>query len=324
MEAQAATRRLRRAQRVLLGERGERDLAEHAVELQAGFEALREYVEEASVRLDGRLAAVERALQGAIAYRSLVRYDAYNEQSGQQSFSIAVLDDTRSGIVLSCIHHREQARVYAKEVRGGAAELARGLRRKRVEHGDDPVGAADVEVERHVALRGPRADIDVAFGRDARAAEIGDRQALDSLVQRLARGGRITLAGFYDAVSFAFPPAFMREAEIRISAQWAPGDLAEARDLGEALRQFGRVDRWRDGHEIDCPGDARLHAVSRKARDLVDAGLAGGQLLPVVFFAAPERGHDAIAGHDDGRTSGVVLCHPATLPRSTAVFYSGA
>ena len=39
------------------------------------------------------------------------------------------------------------------------------------------------------------------------------------------------LAGFYDTVSFAFPPAFMREAEIRIAAQWAAGDLAEARDL---------------------------------------------------------------------------------------------
>lgn len=71
-----------------------------------------------------RLGGVERALQGAIANRALVRYDAYNEQSGQQSFSIAVLDETRSGIVLSCIHHREQARVYAKEVRRGEAELA--------------------------------------------------------------------------------------------------------------------------------------------------------------------------------------------------------
>ncbi len=119
-----ATRRLRRAQRVLLGERGERDLMAHAVELQDAFESLREYVEEVSTRLDMRLGGVERALQGAIANRALVRYDAYNEQSGQQSFSIAVLDETRSGIVLSCIHHREQARVYAKEVRRGEAELA--------------------------------------------------------------------------------------------------------------------------------------------------------------------------------------------------------
>ena len=59
----------------------------------------------------------------------------------------------------------------------------------------------------------------------------GDAQGLDTLIQRLAASGRVTLAGFYETVSFAFPPAFMREVEIRIAAQWAPGDLGEARDL---------------------------------------------------------------------------------------------
>ena len=52
-----------------------------------------------------------------------MRYDAYNELSGRQSMSIALLDDERSGIVLSCIHHRDQARVYGKQVREGRAEL---------------------------------------------------------------------------------------------------------------------------------------------------------------------------------------------------------
>ncbi len=52
-----------------------------------------------------------------------MRYDAYNELSGQQSMSIALLDEQRSGIVLSCIHHRDQARVYAKQVHGGQGEL---------------------------------------------------------------------------------------------------------------------------------------------------------------------------------------------------------
>jgi hypothetical protein len=52
-----------------------------------------------------------------------VRYDAYNELSGRQSVSIALLDEQRSGIVLSCIHHRDQARVYAKQVNGGQGEL---------------------------------------------------------------------------------------------------------------------------------------------------------------------------------------------------------
>jgi hypothetical protein len=37
--------------------------------------------------------------------------------------SIALLDDTQSGIVLTCIHHRDQARVYGKQVRAGQGEL---------------------------------------------------------------------------------------------------------------------------------------------------------------------------------------------------------
>jgi len=116
-------RRLRRAQRLVLGDRGDADLVAHAAAMQEAFEALNEYVEETAVRLDGRLAGVETALHGTIAHRALVRYDAYNELSGQQSMSIALLDDEQSGIVLSCIHHRDQARVYGKQVRGGRGEL---------------------------------------------------------------------------------------------------------------------------------------------------------------------------------------------------------
>ena len=50
---------------------------------------------------------------------------------------------------------------------------------------------------------------------------------LDDLISRLAPGGEVVMAGFYDApLSFVFPPAFMREARIRIAAQWSPPDLA--------------------------------------------------------------------------------------------------
>jgi hypothetical protein len=117
-----AVRRLRASQRVVLGPE-QRDLVAHAAELQRAFEELREYVGEVAERLDERLARVEVELRGTIAHRSLVRYDAYNELSGQQSMSIALLDGTHSGIVLSCIHHRDQARVYAKLLRGGRSEL---------------------------------------------------------------------------------------------------------------------------------------------------------------------------------------------------------
>jgi hypothetical protein len=116
-------RRLRRSQRVVLGDLGARDVVAHAAGMQEAFVALQAYVEDTATRLDGRLAGVESALRGRLAHRALVRYDAYNELSGQQSMSIALLDDEHSGIVLSCIHHRDQARVYGKQVRAGEGEL---------------------------------------------------------------------------------------------------------------------------------------------------------------------------------------------------------
>jgi 3-hydroxyethyl bacteriochlorophyllide a dehydrogenase len=54
----------------------------------------------------------------------------------------------------------------------------------------------------------------------------GDPNLLDGLIARLARGGEIVLAGFYaDRLSFAFPPAFMREARLRVAAEFRPQDL---------------------------------------------------------------------------------------------------
>jgi 3-hydroxyethyl bacteriochlorophyllide a dehydrogenase len=60
----------------------------------------------------------------------------------------------------------------------------------------------------------------------------GDSGLLDTLIQRLAAGGEIVLAGFYSApLSFAFPPAFMREARIRVAAEWREPDLAAVQSL---------------------------------------------------------------------------------------------
>lgn len=116
-------RRLRAAQAAVLGEDGQRDLVAHAAQLEQAFRSLHGYVEDVAARLDERLGTVEARLDGAIAYHGLVRYDAYNEMSGRQSTSIALLDAQRSGVVLSSIHHREQARLYAKLVHDGEGEL---------------------------------------------------------------------------------------------------------------------------------------------------------------------------------------------------------
>jgi hypothetical protein len=115
-------RRLRADQRVLLGDRPTEDLVEHAARIDQEFRSLHAYVGEVAARLDGRLGTAEDRLDHGIAFRGLVRFDAYNEMSGQQSVAIALLDAQQSGLVLSSIHHRDQARLYVKHVVHGEPE----------------------------------------------------------------------------------------------------------------------------------------------------------------------------------------------------------
>jgi hypothetical protein len=115
--------RLRADQRAVLGDRDPRDLVSHAAEIDRDFRSLHAYVEDLAASLQERLGTVEGRLEGAVAHHGLVRYDAYNEMSGRQSTSIALLDGRGSGIVVSSIHHRDQARLYAKQVVEGRGQL---------------------------------------------------------------------------------------------------------------------------------------------------------------------------------------------------------
>lgn len=116
-------RRLRNAQRAVLGETGERDLVAHAQSLHKGFDELRSLVEATFSKLDDRLAGNERSLGRTISRTAVVRYDAYGEMTGRQSSSMALLDDSGTGVVLSSILHREQARMYVKSIREGQSEF---------------------------------------------------------------------------------------------------------------------------------------------------------------------------------------------------------
>lgn len=59
----------------------------------------------------------------------------------------------------------------------------------------------------------------------------GAAALVDALVDRLARGGEIVLAGFYDRIDFAFPPAFMKEVRLTVAAEFAPADVARVAEL---------------------------------------------------------------------------------------------
>jgi 3-hydroxyethyl bacteriochlorophyllide a dehydrogenase len=63
----------------------------------------------------------------------------------------------------------------------------------------------------------------------------GDGSLLNGLISRLAPGGEVVLAGFYkNDLSFAFAPAFMREAHLRVAAQWKKHDLLAVTALVES------------------------------------------------------------------------------------------
>jgi hypothetical protein len=115
-------RAVRRAQATVLGD-GTRDIVAHSAQLNDAFVSLRDYVEEALGRLEDRARASDERIDRAITYRALIRYDAYGEMSGAQSSSFALLDEHRSGIVFSTILHRDQARVYIKEVHEGQSSV---------------------------------------------------------------------------------------------------------------------------------------------------------------------------------------------------------
>ncbi len=60
----------------------------------------------------------------------------------------------------------------------------------------------------------------------------GNGELLNDLIGRISKGGEIVLAGFYkEPLSFAFPPAFMKEARIRIAAEWQKEDMIATRAL---------------------------------------------------------------------------------------------
>jgi hypothetical protein len=114
-------RRVRSAQRTILGD-ADTDLVAHAASLQEAFVQLRDWVEEVASGLEGRVSGAEDRMDGCIAHASVIRYDAMNELSGQQSSTVALLDERRTGVVISSILHRDQARLYVKQVREGNPE----------------------------------------------------------------------------------------------------------------------------------------------------------------------------------------------------------
>lgn len=78
-----------------------------------------------SARLDGidsRQTALQEALRQALSNRGIVRFNAFSDVGGEQSFAVALLDSNRNGVVLSSVYGRQDSRVYAKAIVNGQGE----------------------------------------------------------------------------------------------------------------------------------------------------------------------------------------------------------
>jgi 3-hydroxyethyl bacteriochlorophyllide a dehydrogenase len=116
----------------------------------------------------------------------------------------------------------------------GHGTLGRLLARLAVSLGKEPT-VWEIDAARRTGAAGyeviapeddPRRDYQVIMDAS------GAGGLLDTLVPRLAKGGEIVLCGFYTApISFAFPPAFMKELRLRIASEWQPADLEATRRL---------------------------------------------------------------------------------------------
>ena len=68
------------------------------------------------------VAALKAESADALRHLSVVRYDAFGDVGGHLSWSLAVLDDSGHGVVLTSIHGRSEARTYAKSISSWSCE----------------------------------------------------------------------------------------------------------------------------------------------------------------------------------------------------------
>ena len=112
-------RRVRHAQLVMLGG-GKADLVDFAVSLQARIDDLHRAVDEVAAALS----RVDRRIDDCVSKTSILRYDAYDDKAGQSSATFALLNASRTGVVVSAIQGRDYARIYMKELDHGRPSVA--------------------------------------------------------------------------------------------------------------------------------------------------------------------------------------------------------
>lgn len=174
-------RRLQKAQRVVLGSRGDVDVVAYVAALEEKVSNLRLAVEDLSVEARDH----EVRIDGCLSRVGMVRFDAYHDLGGRQSTSVAFMDAADNGIVITTVVSRDFARMYVKTIKDGQSDIA--LAPEEMEAVDQARSTAPFTIR-------PRPD---AVKKDAQAAaepeaidDLGDSEAARALERENRRRQR--------------------------------------------------------------------------------------------------------------------------------------
>ncbi len=170
-----------------------------------------------------------RGLFGGAAAQLVVRGErtvALEDECGEEGVLLALAATAHHALCASGAR--------SPELIVGHGVLGRLLARLVVARGEAPPTVWETDPARRSGAMGyavvdPASDPHPAYHSIYEVS--GDTRVLDTLIARLAPGGEIALLGFYkEPVSFDFPPAFLREARLRVAAEWKPTDLHAVAD----------------------------------------------------------------------------------------------
>lgn len=115
-------RRVRSEQRVLLPDGERAGLIERQAALVRAGERMNDRLEGLRDEVVRLMEHTNAGLRGTLRFQGIVRYDAYQDIGGRQSWSMAVLNADQTGAVITSLHARDHARVYLKELHAGVSE----------------------------------------------------------------------------------------------------------------------------------------------------------------------------------------------------------
>lgn len=116
-------RRVRADQRILLPDGTSAGIVDRQAALARSLDRLGDRIDDLRAEVARLTEHTNTGLRGALRFQGIVRYDAYQDMGGQQSWSMAILNAQGEGAIITSLHARDHARVYLKEiVAGGSAQ----------------------------------------------------------------------------------------------------------------------------------------------------------------------------------------------------------